>query len=111
MSLFGWKHREMQVKKKIQQEKRQFLLAGGFALPLDHWKERRVAVCSSCLSLITKWEHLSVLTPDCLIIQFAHFRERVSPDKLLDKLEGNITTLSSFFFSSFSTAKPVMKIG
>lgn len=28
-----------------------------------------------CTPLITKWEHLSILTPDCLIIYFAHFKE------------------------------------
>jgi len=32
----------MQVKKKLLQEKRQPLLAGGLALLLDHWKERRL---------------------------------------------------------------------
>lgn len=100
--------KEMQVKKKMQQEKRHLLLAGGLAPPLDRWKERRLAVHSSCLSLIMKWEHLSILAPDCIVIYFAHVKEgRASPNKLLDKLEVNITTLSPpppplfFFFLLF----------
>lgn len=40
MSLMGQKT-EVQVKKKLQQEKRQLPLVGGLALLLVHWKEGR----------------------------------------------------------------------
>jgi len=49
-----------------------------------------------------KWEHLSILTPDCLLIYFAYLTGgRASPHELLDKLEGNTTGLFCFFSLCF----------
>lgn len=68
------------------------------------------AMHSSCLSLITKWEHLSILIPDCLIIYFAHFKE--GEHHLISFWTNWKSTLPLFFFSFFSffsPARPMLK--
>lgn len=105
--LLDGRHRERQVKKKLQQEKRQLLLAGGLALLLDHWKKRRLG-CAHLLPF-SSHEMGTFECPDSWLFQslFCSFqRERASPDKFLDKLEGNVTAL--FFSLSLSPLPPLL---
>lgn len=76
VSFTGWKAQE-KCRWKRSYSKRRGISSWQEVL-LCHWTTGRRegwAVRSSCLSLITKWEYLSVLTPECLIIYFAHFKE------------------------------------